>query len=88
MITALILSGGTGTRLGADIPKQYIVVNGRLKGFSKPGANRQLSIFNGIEDIRGWLESIGIDDKGSVLVHDAARPMLSEELIGRCVEGA
>lgn len=131
MITALILSGGTGTRLGADIPKQYIEVNdrpiisycfetfaksgyiddiwivadgrwqeyirecvktydvnGRLKGFSKPGANRQLSIFNGIEDIRGWLESIGIDDKGSVLVHDAARPMLSEELIGRCVEGA
>lgn len=119
MITALILSGGTGTRLGADIPKQYIEVNdrpiisycfetfaksgyiddiwivadgrwqeyirecvktydvnGRLKGFSKPGANRQLSIFNGIEDIRGWLESIGIDDKGSVLVHDAARPML------------
>ena len=26
---AIILSGGTGTRLGADIPKQYIKVNGR-----------------------------------------------------------
>ena len=29
MNIALILSGGTGTRLGADIPKQYIKVNGR-----------------------------------------------------------
>ena len=30
MNIALILSGGTGTRLGADIPKQYIKVNGRM----------------------------------------------------------
>ena len=104
MITALILSGGTGTRLGADIPKQYIEVNDRpiisycFETFAKSGyiddiwivadGRWQEYIFNGIEDIRGWLESIGIDDKGSVLVHDAARPMLSEELIGRCVEGA
>ena len=29
MVTALILSGGTGNRLGSDIPKQYIEVNGR-----------------------------------------------------------
>lgn len=29
MVTALILSGGTGTCLGADIPKQYIEVNNR-----------------------------------------------------------
>ena len=28
MNVALLLSGGTGTRLGADIPKQYIEVNG------------------------------------------------------------
>lgn len=131
MITALILSGGTGTRLGADIPKQYIEVGGRpiisycfetlaassyiddiwivaheqwqeyirdciksydihekFRGFSKPGANRQLSIFNGLDDIRNRLESLGISEKGSVLVHDAARPMLSDELISRCVEGA
>ena len=27
MITALILSGGTGTRLGGSIPKQYLLVN-------------------------------------------------------------
>ena len=29
MNIALILSGGVGMRLGADIPKQYIAVNGR-----------------------------------------------------------
>ena len=30
MTVALILSGGTGTRLGGDIPKQYIKVQGRM----------------------------------------------------------
>ena len=30
MNIALILAGGTGTRLGTDIPKQYIKVNGRM----------------------------------------------------------
>ena len=30
MNIALILSGGTGTRVGGDIPKQYIKVNGRM----------------------------------------------------------
>lgn len=29
MAAALILSGGTGTRLGADIPKQYIEIYDR-----------------------------------------------------------
>ena len=128
MVTALILSGGTGTRLGANIPKQYIEVNnrpiisycfetlalsryidaiwivaderwqeyieqrvkhydihGKFRGFSRPGANRQLSIFNGLSDIRNELEKTGVmpAERGSVLVHDAARPLLSEELIAR-----
>ena len=30
MNIALILSGGTGTRIGGDIPKQYIEVSGRM----------------------------------------------------------
>ena len=30
MNIALVLSGGTGTRLGGDIPKQYIKVGGRM----------------------------------------------------------
>ena len=30
MNTALILSGGVGSRLGADMPKQYIKVGNRM----------------------------------------------------------
>ena len=30
MNTALVLAGGTGTRLGSDIPKQYIKVNEKM----------------------------------------------------------
>ena len=143
MNTALILSGGMGTRLGSDIPKQYIKVGGRMiisycfetllmndnidyiqivadkawqgeiekefkkvsdnlitsagnnehigsslykleakfKGFSNPGANRQLSIYNGLTDISKYA-----DDDSYVLIHDAARPLLKDELINSCFE--
>lgn len=123
MNIALILSGGTGTRLGADMPKQYIkakdkmiitycletffatdiidmvwivaeeqwqsvisdelkqlgIDDGKLKGYSSPGANRQLSIYNGLSDI------VQQAPEGSaVMIHDAARPLLSHELIESC----
>ena len=29
MVTALLLSGGTGMRMGVETPKQYIEVNGK-----------------------------------------------------------
>ena len=120
MVIALILSGGTGKRMGTDIPKQYIKVNGRpviswcmerlaahpkidaiqivadkmwrdtisecvkftdkFKGFSVPGENRQLSILHGLEDIRAYAS-----DSDYVLVHDAARPLLSAEQITDCL---
>lgn len=124
MVIALVLSGGTGSRLGADIPKQYLRVQGRpvllycmeilhkspvidavqivaaqewqeeigswlevyglagkFRGFSLPGENRQLSIFHGLTDIRQYAEE---DDL--VLIHDAARPLLSQKLIVDCAE--
>lgn len=124
MAVALILSGGNGTRLGSDIPKQYIKVydrsvisycieqlschegiegiqlvavpqwhaaireclekydkNGKFRGFSSPGANRQLSIYNGITDIRTYADDLDI-----VLIHDAARPMLSARMISECLD--
>lgn len=123
MNIAIILSGGSGSRLGADIPKQYIEVNGRtiisycletfercamidavqivaeeawqdlileayggkgslpgsrgkLRGFSKPGATRQLSIVSALEDVRRYAS-----DEDVVIIHDAARPFLSEKLL-------
>lgn len=124
MNIALLLSGGTGLRLGADIPKQYIEAGGKpiisycieslsvhegidgiqivadrqwhdviigwladadvkrkFRGFSRPGENRQLSIFNGLESIRGYAA-----DEDVVFVHDAARPLLSRQMITECLD--
>lgn len=123
MNIALILSGGIGTRVGTDVPKQYIEIGNRkiisycierisqhkqidaiqivaatewyndiinclnqydikdkFKGFSKPGENRQLSIFNGLSDVLTYADS-----KDTVLIHDAARPLLSENQITQCI---
>ena len=126
MNIALLLSGGTGLRMEADIPKQYMEVGGKpvisycietlsshpgidkilivadekwhekikkwladadaagkFCGFSLPGANRQLSIFHGLEDIRKYA-----GDHGYVLIHDAARPLLSSGQISDCLKAA
>ncbi len=126
MNIALILSGGTGSRAGTDIPKQYIPVAGRailtysigvlsahpdidgihivaaaswreaitawladcdrakkFRGFSEPGANRQLSIYNGLLDIKACA-----DDADRVLIHDAARPLLTAETVSACLAAA
>ncbi|MCH5186023.1 MAG: 2-C-methyl-D-erythritol 4-phosphate cytidylyltransferase [Oscillospiraceae bacterium] len=127
MNVAIVLSGGTGTRLGGDIPKQYIRVNNKMiigycldtvinhgmidavqivadrdwhepimheinkmnisasvfKGFSLPGKTRQLSIFNGLEDV---MKYAGEDDY--VIIHDAARPLVSAETIADCLDKA
>jgi len=120
MNIALVLAGGTGTRLGADIPKQYIEVRGKMiidycletmehsndiaevwivademwrehikkvdkfKGYACPGRNRQLSIYNGLKAIEESLT--GEEKEVNVLVHDAARPFLTEKLIRECVK--
>ena len=130
MNIALLLSGGTGTRLGGDIPKQYLLAGGRpvfsycletllthpaidrvqivadpawrqditgwaesmadqrlwtgkFCGFSRPGDTRQTSVFHGLEDILTYA-----GDRDCVLIHDAARPLLSHKQITDCLEGA
>lgn len=55
----------------------------KFRGFSVPGENRQLSILHGLEDIRGYAGALDC-----VLIHDAARPGLSEGLISACLEAA
>lgn len=122
MTTAILLSGGTGTRLGASVPKQYLEIHGKsiifyslktllcfpaitslrivagkewrdlilacvdelqgrdkLEGFSDPGENRQESIRNALEDICK-LRSRNAE-KEYVLIHDAARPFLTTNLL-------
>lgn len=123
MNIGLILAGGIGTRLGGDIPKQYMKVKGEMvisyclavfgmhsqidaiqivahqdwheeirrampesaaakfKGFSTPGANRQLSIYNGLQDVMQYAS-----EEDVVIVHDAARPLVSADILSACME--
>lgn len=53
----------------------------KIAGTAEPGANRQMSILNGMKAI---LKDINDASDSTVLVHDAARPFLTEELIDRC----
>lgn len=45
-------------------------------GFSDPGETRQLSVYHALLDLRGILK-----DDDYILIHDAARPFVSDELI-------
>lgn len=116
MNVALVLSGGIGSRINSEVPKQYVTVNGKmiviytlqalcahemidavhvvadrawwepiltelpeaskLKGFSRPGENRQLSILNGLMDIRNYA-----DESDVVFIQDAVRPCVSDTMI-------
>ena len=125
MNIALVLSGGTGSRLGTKVPKQYLACEGRMMitrcletvfshpaidavqivaaeewrgaieremetfvssfhdkflGFSAPGETRQYSILSGLRDI-----ACKAADEDVVMVHDAARPRLSAQLISDCL---
>lgn len=121
---AVILSGGVGTRMGLDVPKQYVEVCGKTvlsysvstlyksnridkvvivvadewldfvkksladeihskpTFFAKPGETRQYSIYNALNVIKG----LQVGDNDVVIIHDGARPLLSEELVNRCLE--
>ncbi len=119
MNIALIIAGGSGNRMGQDIPKQFIHIDGApivihtmmcfqrhpdiqqiaivcLKGWETvlqsyanqfnitklkyifPGGDSGMeSIHNGIY---GLLEA-GCDGEDLVLIHDAVRPLLSQDII-------
>lgn len=50
----------------------------KIKGFSNPGKNRQLSIFNGLKDIHQYANTEDV-----VIIHDAVRPLVSHEQISK-----
>lgn len=119
MNIALIIAGGSGNRMGQDIPKQFMYVedcpiiihtllaferhpeingiavvclNGwetilqayanqynikKLNWIFKGGHCGQESIYNGISG----LHDAGIPDDALVLIHDAVRPLLSQDII-------
>ena len=128
MNIAILLSGGTGTRLGAEIPKQYIRVANQMIityslnalmehlqidgivvvaeeewreiilsdlpqyaqntekriAFAVPGITRQFSILNALNYIKyEWNTQTSAIN---VLLHDAARPNLSFDMISQCMD--
>lgn len=52
--------------------------------YANPGETRQLSIFNGLRAIT--TRHTNITDIDLVIIHDAARPLLSEKLINLCLK--
>lgn len=132
MNLAILLSGGTGSRIRTEVPKQYVRIGGRMlityalepllaspfvdwvevvaeeawrdailedvwraglatgkiAGFSAPGRNRQESILSGMRGFllrrNGRAEAEDIGGADTVLVHDAARPLLGGEMIEAC----
>ena len=125
MNTAIILAGGVGSRMGADRPKQFLMVQDKpiisycfdifqkheeidnmvvvvseqwqgfveeyaakygitkICGYAPAGKTRQHSIYNGLKCIEE-----NAPDTDIVIVHDAARPLVSDEIIYDCIKGA
>ena len=131
---AVLLSGGSGSRIGSEIPKQYMragsymmvtlalkvllecnavdrvyivaenewrrpieedAVNagldtGKFRTFADPGKNRQTSILNGLREIllstTQSLDVTAMNENDTVLIHDAARPFVSLDLLEACYE--
>ena len=125
MNVAIVLAGGIGARLGADVPKAFVPVKQKpliiyclealnsnsqidkiqivaaedwmaqveewtkeygvakkVIGYSVPGANRQLSIVSALNDLREVASS-----GDYILIHDAARPLLTDQIINDCFAG-
>ena len=59
-----------------------------MYAFSVPGDNRQLSIYNSLRDLGKMHDEkiIHMDENSTVLIHDAARPLLSEDMIASCYQ--
>lgn len=119
MNIAIIIAGGSGNRMGQDIPKQFMHVDGcpiiihtmkafqvhpdingiavvclegwetvlqsyanqfsitKLKWIFPGGKSGMESIHNGIYG----LKEAGCEDEDLVLIHDAVRPLLSQDII-------
>ena len=119
---AVILAGGTGSRVGADKPKQFLSVDGRLviersidafdqaEGIYEVAVvvhpqwmeyMRQLTTTNHWRKVKRLIEGgserymsslnaiaayIDSPDHTNLILHDAARPFVSQEVIARVVE--
>ena len=132
MNIAIILAGGTGSRINSDIPKQFILLSGQMMilhslkpfgesalvdririvaadewrekienemfsdpdseisrkflGFSDPGENRQMSIYNAMKDLQGDVADGRTELIDGIIIHDAARPFVTVKDIDECLK--
>ena len=103
-VVGVIPAGGSGERLGHELPKAFVVLGGKrlldyslealspvcervvvavppgqeLAGAVEGGASRSASVRNAVA---------AAPDADVYVVHDAARPLVTEELVRRCLEG-
>lgn len=115
-VTAIIAAGGSGRRLGADVPKQLLEVAGRSLLQRSVEAFRAHPAIDGVivalpaalaAEPPRWLEGAIVvaggehrqdsvanafaaipADTDVVVVHDAARPFVTADVITRAIEGA
>lgn len=52
----------------------------KIKGLVKGGKERQESVYNGLKEIG--------EETNIVLIHDGARPLITKQVIQRCIHGA
>ena len=80
MNIGIILAGGSGTRMGSDIPKQFIDIYG------KPMIIHTIESF----DVNSEIDRIIVvcKDDDIVVIHDAARPLISQRIINENIVAA
>ena len=120
MVTAIVVAAGSGTRIGGDVPKQFLEFRGEpiltlsLRVFEKSSDVDEVILvtsepyidycrreivekygFRKVRDVicggeerydsvyRGLLAAEGAD---YVMIHDGARPFITEEIVHRCAE--
>lgn len=118
-ITAIVLAGGSGKRMGGDCKKQYMLIDGRpllyysLQTFQKSSVDEIILVANEAEYcqteiidkyhmdkvkkiVPGGAERynsvyqglLAASDADYVLIHDGARPFLTEQMIEDSIQGA
>ena len=88
---AIIVAGGKGLRMGGDVPKQFLPINGKpvlmrtLEAFKLFDAEMQLIVVLPQEQIAYWQELCR--QQGCIIQH-GVRPFVSQEVLQRCYEQA